>query len=82
MRQCLQIPLHPINHIGGNIMKARFGIHNLLVEKITPLMETVCGRCSRCRCHTALRELATLQDQAEAASSKAGGVKPRACLAS
>lgn len=37
-------------------MKARFGIHNLLVEKITPLMETVCGRCSRCRCHTALRE--------------------------
>lgn len=56
MRQCLQIPLHPINHIGGNIMKARFGIHNLLVEKITPLMETVCGRCSRCRCHTALRE--------------------------
>lgn len=43
----------------------------LQLEKMTRLMEAVCGHCT-----SSDREFAGLQDQAEAASSKAGAVKP------
>lgn len=59
----------------GKVSGDCFWIHNLPVEKFTPLVETVCGHCCSVR-HSPDWELARLQHRAEAAGFKACGVKP------